>query len=443
MFSFPPGHNNACPPRFGRLLACLSLSALVACGGSSDAGGSGTAEEEVQWAINYLKSDYLWTDQLPDSIDPAAYTSGETVLEGLRVSQDRYSSITTTEAFDSFFIAGQITGFGFNFRYENDNIRIYGVQPNAPAAAAGLLRGDLITAINDKPTAQWISEGAIDEALGPSEPGIERSFSITRGPTQSGQPTEISLSITKATYSVSYVPASGLFELGSRKVGYLNFYSFADPGVVPWRTALDDLLARGAQDLIVDLRFNGGGLISTAAQIGSALGTQSLAGQPMTYLTYNSQRSGSNNAFRFSEDARAGRFANLVWLTSESTCSASEALILGIDPYRQATRIGAPTCGKPVGFTPQRFNGKVFSIVTFRLENPLGVSDYFDGLTPDCLVTDSGLGVLGQADEPLTAAALQFLQSGSCPPTSADSTTVKSTRPTPAAYGFESLTNLR
>jgi C-terminal processing protease CtpA/Prc len=392
-----------------------------------------------------MKSDYLWADQLPGTIDPNDYDSGEAVLAGLRVSQDRYSSISDLETFDAFF-GGQSVGFGFNFFYESDNLRILAVQPNAPAAAAGLLRGDLVTAINDKAVATWISEGAMNEALGPSEPGITRKFTLTRGTNS------LELTITKDTYALSYVLAQQLHEQNGRKIGYVNFYSFADPGVVPWRNALDNLIAQGAQDLIVDLRFNGGGLISTAAQIGSALGEQSLGSQPMTQLTFNAQKANANTTFPFRDDARAGRFDNLVWLTGGNTCSASEALILGIDAYRTATRIGGTTCGKPVGFTPERYNQKAFSIVTFRLENPNGQTDYFDGLAPDCEVTESGAGELGQPSDPLTAAALAFLATGSCPAASGASVSAKQADrntnadladPDADRYRFETMNNFR
>lgn len=435
--------------RFARQIGASCLAAMLAsCGGDDDGQTAVDAAQEVQWMIDYMKADYLWADELPAVVNPDAYDNGEAVLAGLRVSEDRFSNITDLATYDAFF-NGQSVGFGFNFRYESDNLRIYAVQPNAPANAAGLLRGDLVTAIDDKLVATWIAEDAMDEALGPSEPGITRKFTLTRGNAT------LELVITKDSYDLAYVLAQQVYEQNGRRIGYVNFYSFADPGIVPWRNALDSLLAQGAQDLIVDLRFNGGGLISAAAQVGSALGSTSLSGQPMTELTFNAGKSASNSTFRFRADDRAGQFDKLVWLTGPSTCSASEAMILGIAAYRQATRIGGTSCGKPVGFTPERYNQKAFSIVTFRLQNPNGVTDYFDGLAPDCVVDDDASGTLGGADlsgaptDPLTVAALRFLDTGNCPVAPSSGTgerQVKSTVPDtlrglPAGNHFRTMNN--
>jgi len=317
---------------------------------------------------------------------------------------------------------GRLIGFGFNFQYEGDNIRLYLVQPNSPAFSAGLRRGDVITQIEGKTPGQWQAENNIDEAFGPSETGVERTFVINKA-----DGTTVTRKVTKDQYVLAYVPASGLFTQGDRKIGYINFYSYADPGIQPWDETLSSLVSQGAQDLIVDLRFNGGGLISTAAKVGSALGTSSLDNRIMTSLTFNSQNARDNRTFYFDTHPQAGQFENLVWLTGGGTCSASEAMIQGIKPFRSSTSIGEATCGKPYGFTPPTFEGKVFNITSFRLSNADGETDYVDGLAPDCTVKDTGVGQLGEADEVLTAAALSYLSTGSCPVGSDNSATTKST----------------
>src|SRR5690606_11282810 len=209
------------------------------------------------------------------------------------------------------------------------------------------------------PVADLVAAGTLADAFGPTEAGTGLEFEIRRD----GQ--LLRIDATRDWYDLSYVIAPGIHEAGGRKVGYINFYSFGRLGVTPWQAALDRLLADGAQDLVVDLRENGGGLLAIAAQVGSALGRADLAGRTMSRLEFNPAHAASNRSFSFLPDARAGRFDRIVWLIGARTCSASEVLITGLDPWRPATRIGSPSCGKPVGFTPPRHEGWVFSIVSF------------------------------------------------------------------------------
>jgi hypothetical protein len=105
----------------------------------------------------------------------------------------------------------------------------------------------------------------------------------------------------------------------------------------------------------------------------------------------------------------------VVVITGPRTCSASELIVNGLTPYTQVTTIGATSCGKPYGFSPVESCGNVFSVVNFRANNALGQANYDSGITPTCAVADDFTGTLGDPAETLTAAALGYLQSGSCP----------------------------
>lgn len=442
--------------RSGRRLSGLRTGLLAAsllltgCPGGDDSVfgdrpdlvGSYGATTDAQFVVRYMKDWYLWNDTL--GLAPSEdYPSGQAAIDALKYRDDRFSNVASADDYNRFFDEGKTIGFGFSYRIEDDqqSIRLLMVQSESPARRAGLQRGDVIEAIDDVTVATLIAQESLGAALGPLEEGIVRRFAVRRdGNAQS-------VSVTKALYDISYVMGDAVFEQGGRKIGYVNFYSFANLGVAPWREALDRLIAQGAQDIIVDLRNNGGGLLSTTATIGAALGSGSLGNSLMSRLTFNDGHAQENRSFAFAADpARAGRFENLVWLTGKSTCSASEALILGLDPYRRGIRVGETTCGKPVGFTPPQFRDKVYSIVSFRLQNAQGVTDYFDGLPPDCPVSDTGTGQFGQADEPLTAAALARLATGACASAaSADTKALDRTHPdrlTGTRASFSRMINL-
>lgn len=393
------------------LLRCLPIALLAlaqGCGSDPAPPAAPTAGGPKAFLIETLQRWYLWADQLPQTIDADAYADADAALAALRVPQDRFSSIADAQAQNLFYGVGQTVAFGILYRIADDHLLLLMVQPDSPAAAAGLRRGQRIVAIDGQSIAALTAAQAVDEAFGPAQPGVQREFLIEDA--GGARP----VTVTKAQFAIRYVLASTLFERAGRRIGYVHFYSFADPGLLPWRAALDDLLAAGARDLIVDLRTNGGGVLSTAAQVGSALGD--MAGRTMAVLRFNDRNTDANRAYLFDDDPRGGRFERLVWLTTAQTCSASEALIKGVAPWRASTRIGTTTCGKPVGFTPFTFEDRIYNIVDFEIENALGEGGYFDGLAPDCEVVDDGSGQFGEAAEPLTAAALTWLDTGQCPP---------------------------
>src|SRR5690606_12809118 len=323
------------------------------------------------------------------------------------------------------------------YQIEADALALRLVQPRSPAHAAGLRRGDRITAIDGQPVADLLAAGTLDAAFGPTEIGAGLEFTVRRG----GQ--ELVVTVARDWYDLTYVIASGVHETGGRKVGYVNFYSFGRLGVARWHAALDQLLAEGAQDLVVDLRENGGGLVAIAAEVGSALGENDLAGQAMGRLEFNPAHADANRTFSFRSDPRAGRFERIVWLTGARTCSASEILIKGLEPWRPASRIGSATCGQPVGLSPPSHEGWVFPVVSFTTRNALGQGDYYDGLAPDCEVPDVVAGEFGAADEPLFAAALGWLATGQCPALASGKSRRMAPRLDDSLRGLATLTGLR
>ncbi len=424
-----------------RLPGLLAVLALGACGGGGG-GGSPAAPAELEppsagFLVSYLYDWYYWADRLPPMPAAGAYPDANAALAALKVAEDRYSYIEPAASYDAFFDQGRSLGFGITYQIEADALALRLVQPRSPAHAAGLRRGDRIVAIDGRPIADLLAANALDAAFGPTEVGAGLEFTVRRD----GQ--LLPIAAARNWYDLDYVIAPGIHEAGARKVGYVNFYSFGRLGVAPWQAALDQLLADGAQDLVVDLRENGGGLVAVAAEVGSALGSGNLAGRTMGRLEFNRAHANSNRAFGFGNDPRDGRFERIVWLTGPRTCSASEILIAGLAPWRSATRIGSTTCGKPVGFTPPSHDGWVFSVVSFTTRNALGEGDYYDGLTPDCGVPDPVAGEFGAPDEPLLAAALAWLADGQCPAPASG----KSLRPAPrfddSLRGLSTLTGLR
>jgi carboxyl-terminal processing protease len=413
--------------------AALAIG-LAGCGGGPGAGAysfapsaSATAKvaanDEVQFLYAYMQDWYLFYKDMP-IVDLNLFASPEDALDTLRVVKDRFSNISSESATTAFYDEGKLLAFGISNKLENDNqLRIRYVQPNSPALAAGILRGDAITGIDGKSIASLIASNEIDNAFGPQEEGVTRTFTVARG-TQT-----IDIPVTKGWFTLASAPVATVHSIGTSKAGYILYNQFTNPSLTEWQTAVAAVKAQGASKIIVDLRLNSGGLVDIGSKLAASLTPASAAGKLYSMIEFNDKHTSDNEPINIASESSAGSFDEVVFLTSPGTCSASEGLIVGIQPYlpsNKVTMIGDTTCGKPVGFTAPAYKGKRYNILSFRGRNADGLSDYFDGLNPQCPAIDTGEAELGQANESLLAAALSYLRTSFCAPTAANGLQTKS-----------------
>jgi carboxyl-terminal processing protease len=177
----------------------------------------------------------------------------------------------------------------------------------------------------------------------------------------------------------------------------------------------------------VDLRYNGGGLLSTAEVLANLLGGGQ-AGQKMYDLDYNSRHSAEDTTSAFTSQPESVAVPMIAFITSGASASASELVVNVLAPYAKVALIGDHTYGKPVGQVPFQISSStcdsLLFLIGFRLVNSVGHGDYFAGL-PDgspafdaafCPAADDLAHAQGSPDEASTAAALQWAKTGSCPP---------------------------
>lgn len=364
------------------------------------------AGSPVRFLVDYMKDWYLWTDRLPRFIDASRWSTPEEALDALRVEEDRYSFIASADSFNAFFDDGRALGYGFGYAIVDTQVIVRSVQPASNAATAGLRRGDRIIAVDGKPTPGLVAAGTFDDALGPVVEGQRAVLSVQRGGAT------IEFAMARGWYEVASVLESRAIDTADGRVGYLAFYTFTEPARTQWDTALDGLRAAGVRDLIIDLRENGGGRLSVANHVASSLAPPEAASLRSLHLEFNDRHVDANESFEFEQGT--GFAGRVIWITGAGTCSASESVIAALMPYRVKAQIGAATCGKPVGFTPPEYEGKVYNIVTFRSKNRDGYTDYFQGIAPDCMVPEDYDHAFGDPAEARLAAALAWLRDGRC-----------------------------
>jgi carboxyl-terminal processing protease len=397
------------------LAACLPLT-MTGCGSSADVLGLTKllVKDDVQALYDYMIDWYYWYEELPIARDLTRYDTAEEALAALRFSSDKFSNITSAVSSNALLTQGRATAFGITYKVENDETLIVRlVQPNSPAKAQGVLRGDVITAIDGVAVKTLITEKRLEDSFGESTVGVTKKFSITRA----AIPLEVTL--TKTDFVLNSAPVATVHPITGGKAGYIVYNQFTEPSLAQWRSAVQSVKDQGATKIIVDLRFNGGGRVATATDIAAALLPASAQGKKFATLEFNKKRKSNNSEEFLRADSLAGSFTDVVFLSSPSSCSAAELVMNGVTPFltaNQVTNIGQTTCGKPYGFTPQEFKGKLFNIATFVIKNANGSGDYFDGIKPKCGALDDNKGPLGDATESMLASALAYLNSGICAP---------------------------
>lgn len=383
---------------------------------------------------------YLWNQFLP-SVNAASYASPEAYLDAVRYRpiDNSYSYITSAAANTALYGESQYVGFGFSTQIAGDTVRILQVFPDSPASEAGIGRGDRITLVNGQRVASMIADGTIGNAFGTADIGVVSDIAFeTRGTGASHQARLVKRVVTIPTVSLTRV-----FEVGGKRVGYLLFRNFVTPSF----TALDDafaaLSAAGANELVLDLRYNGGGLVDVAVHLASLIGGATTSGQVLATYDHNSKNVSRNKVLRF-EAAPTGSLtlSQLTVIATRSSASASELVINALRPYMPVAIIGDTTYGKPVGQYGFTFCDKVLAPVSFSLRNANNQGDYFDGLPATCGVADDPDHDLGDASEGSLAEALTYIRTGACSPgSSRASTALRAQRTAPRLEGFRSLIN--
>jgi C-terminal processing protease CtpA/Prc len=393
-----------------------------------------TDPRQKNWVRSWLNEEYLFYQDAPLlSIDPNTYSG---TVENLFLdytvrgvpTKDKFSFVITQSAADAAFQTGTTTSVGFTIRRDASNgnvIRIAYVHPNGPAAVAGFVRGMTIASVDGVDTLQGLSTEQSNKLF--ASPAGTSSIIGVQDVIGGAIHT---LAVATARFSVSPVIMDRM--LPGTSIAYLAYNSFSTPiGELQLADAFRRFAAAGATDLVVDLRYNGGGFLDISAELGyQVAGATRSAGKAFETLVYNNKRSAENIVipFRnvvtnfFGNTARAGEalvslnLPRVFVITTGSTCSASESFIGGLQGVDvQVIVIGGTTCGKPYGFSQDNNCTLAFFGIEFEGRNQKGEITPVTGVTPTCGVSDDFDRQLGDPAERMLAAALTWQRTGACP----------------------------
>jgi len=403
---------------------------LAGCGGSSsessDSGGSATTpgsnlctSSDINSKIGCeLTRNYLWYQEM-QLVSPANYTTAAAYFNASLAPRDNFSFLLTEQEYQDRYINAVFFGFGFATQRSDNNtgLQVLYVYDASGAAQQGLRRADKITEIEGISVAEWLAgldsgRYSNEDIYGPNQAGVVRNFVWRRPDNSIGR-----ADFQKSSVTTNTVMHRSVREIAGKKVGYLVFNQFIDLSESELEQAFGYFSAQQIDELVLDLRYNGGGLIRVANQLSSHIAYESLRDKIFVKYRYNDKNSSRNSTVLFSP-GRGQTLLNLprlFVLTTPGSCSSSELVINAMSPFVEVVQIGQTTCGKPVGQIPTLVDNIRLFAINFQTVNALDFGDYFAGLQPQCLVTPAVTGDWGVNTDPLYSAAAEYIRTGSCP----------------------------
>jgi C-terminal processing protease CtpA/Prc len=454
--------------RFSASVAILALLSACGGGGGGGTGGGGgdpiviapptssppatgngcSLAERQNWVFGQLNEWYLFPESIAANVNPANFTSVQAYIDALVAparaqSRDRFFTyITSIAEENAFFNSGSSAGLGVRLSTDGAARRVFIAEAfeGAPALAAGIDRGTEILAIgttsaNLRTVDSIIAAegtGGISAALGPNTSGTTRLLRVrdTNG-------TVREVSVTKAEFSLTPVSSrygARIIDDGGKKVGYVNlrtFISTADPAL---RNAFAQFKAQGITEMVVDFRYNGGGLVSTAELMNNLLLGQRSPADVMSYTVFRPSKSAFNETDFFAPQPQSIASMKIAFIGTGSSASASELVMNAAIPYLKSNTalIGTNTFGKPVGqiaLDRAQCDDRL-RVVAFATQNADKQGDYYTGLASKfpvtCSAPDDVTRQLGDPQEGSVKAALDFLAGRQCTPISGGGATTQS-----------------
>ncbi|WP_242615652.1 S41 family peptidase [Sphaerotilus mobilis] len=459
----------------------LIAATLAACGGGGGGGGGGSNEAapppcpawdntgsgvdtrgvtvtqlgpEQAWVKSMMEANYLWPDEISnidanasayaDAAEPyASLVNYFKALLSNVTGRDRYSYATTAQASDAYYAGDQTIGSGISWHYDavNDTLQVEKVEPDSPVGRQGLIRrGDMLLKVDGvrlSDTRQDETSTRFYRFVGAVEANTTCRSTMQIYKAATGAVVDVL--VDSASYTPNPVPAARVLNLSaSDRVGYLPFDQHILSAEAPLTDAIRSFRAAQVKDVVVDLRYNGGGYLFIANGLAHALaGDARTSGRMFTRLQFSARHAavadGERNtpfvttsclpnptSFRCTNDTPLPTLGlrRVYVLAGSRTCSASEALVNGLRGIGvQVILVGETTCGKPYGFKGHRRNGIVYFPIEFQIANDLGHGDYADGLQPDCAAADDRWHERGDTREALLSTALAHRATGRCPAT--------------------------
>ena len=467
--------------RYAAILAGGALLTLAGCGGG---GGSGppdsisvggttfvpnvfqpsanfksqctTAAAQNNYLRSWTNETYLWYSEVVDA-NPALSTTSDyfKLMKTLATTasgndKDRFHFILTTAEWQMLSQSGIEAGYGVQWliakgQAPGRQIIAAFIEPGSPAATAGVGRGDVVLAVDGADAVDGNTQAIVDilnAGLFPDAANETHQLTLRDNSGVVG-------TVTLQSANVTLDPVQHVMPISTLNgnVGYLLFNDHVATAEAELIDAVNTLKAANVKDLVLDIRYNGGGYLDLASELAYMIaGPNRTSGLTFESLIFNDKHPTTDavtgrplvpTPFHTTTQFAGGTpqalptldLPRVFVITGSGTCSASESIMNGLRGVNvQVVQIGGSTCGKPYGFYPADNCGTTYFSIQFKGVNAAGFGDYADGFSPantvvkpgetlpGCSVLDDFNHEIGDPSEARLAAALSYRASGgSCP----------------------------
>lgn len=361
-----------------------------------------------------------------------SFETPESLFSFLKSPQDRFSLLVANYNLLEDALNGVSLNNGMEFGlvyYPNNSSNVFGyiryVLPGTDAESKNLERGMIFNSING----QQLTDTNFSELL--SLNSYEIGLATFNGTeiTTTGE----SVALIKQQYTENPILIAETLTVQGQKIGYLMYNAFTRDFDSQLNGVFAQFKADAITDLVIDLRYNGGGSVETAIDLSSMI-TGQFYNQVFANEEWNTDRQAEyaspklfDNQIFTGEAINSLNLTKAYVLTTKRSASASELVINGLNPYIDMTQVGDTTTGKyqasfllydapAPNFSKSQANpGHSYAMLplVFKTSNAIGFTDYAEGLFPDIQLKENytNLGVLGDVNEPLLAAALNDILS--------------------------------
>ena len=358
---------------------------------------------------------YFWYKLMPNVVE-TDYKDPYTLLDAMMYKTlDRWSFVQTYNQYVAMN-TGAFVGHGISLGLDPFNqVRIAQIYHSSPLYSLGVRRGWIVKKLNNTDLAPIFianDAAAYNQLIGASSTSVTNTFLFQ---TPTGK--DSTITSTKSSFTLNTVILADTLHLKSGIAGHLVFDEFIPPSVQELQSAFTYFSQNNITDLIVDLRYNGGGDLNVLANMASYVAGSSKFNSTFLTLTFNDKNTSSNQSFNFTTVPAPLNVSRLVVITTRGTASASEDFINGLKPGLDVVTIGDTTNGKPVGMVgfayPRNQPYYLFWPITFSLVNSAGQGDFYKGFAPAKYVPDDITHDWNDRNEACLRESIYYLENGS------------------------------
>ena len=368
-----------------------------------------------RWVYRNMLDYYLYADFVPE-VDPESFDSTIELIRELRFNElDPFSNVQGAIEQNEFSETGIDFGFGQRWlRDSQGNLRIARVYDDSPFGRAGIQRGDTIVSINNE-SINDLTNARFFELTGDRDNRIVSNWEVIKADT--GVTEFIPVTIGEFTANTVLHVDTFTNDFVDGAIGYLAFESFIRTSEDDLNVAFGQLASDNVTELVLDLRYNSGGLISIAQRLASQIAGPSIDGQTLVSYRYNEKYPQADFDFLGINAVPSLGLDRVIVITSGATASSSELVINSLRPYMEVVTIGSRTTGKTLISQRRTFCGINLNAMEADGVNVNGVS-VSGGIAADCfaaddLTRDFGIDAAGDV-EGMLGASLDYISDGTC-----------------------------